>query len=80
MGLTYLFYGSRNNRECLHRIAVHAQLPSEKGGMDLPSILIDSENMTNIETLNHWAFEFGLDSDLVMDSIFVRGYLPCQRY
>jgi len=81
MGLTYLFYGSKSTRECLHRIAVHAQLPPEKGGMDLPSILIDSENMTSIETLTHWAFEFGLDPDVVMDNIFVsRAFNSSQIY
>ncbi len=81
MGLTYLFYGSKSTRECLHRIAVHAQLPPEKGGMDLPSILIDSENMTSIETLTHWAFEFGLDPETVMDNIFVsRAFNSSQTY
>jgi RecA/RadA recombinase len=81
MGLTYLFYGSRSIRECLHRIAVHAQLPLEKGGMDLSSILIDNENMTNIETFTHWAFEFGLDPDIVMDNIFVsRAFNSSQTY
>ncbi|MHA1862653.1 MAG: hypothetical protein ACTSWA_02705 [Candidatus Thorarchaeota archaeon] len=49
MGLTYFLYGSRTIRECLHRIAVHAQFPPEKGGMNTPSILIDSENMLRIE-------------------------------
>ncbi|MGY5873933.1 MAG: hypothetical protein RTV72_16925 [Candidatus Thorarchaeota archaeon] len=49
MGLTYLFYGSKSTRECLYRIAVHAQLPRDEGGMDISSILIDSENMLSIE-------------------------------
>jgi hypothetical protein len=47
MGRTYLLYGSRSIRECVHRIAVHAQLPPERGGLALPSIPINSENMTS---------------------------------
>ncbi|MHA1424316.1 MAG: hypothetical protein ACTSSD_19765 [Candidatus Thorarchaeota archaeon] len=81
MGLTYLFYGSRSIRECLHRIAVHAQLPADEGGMDIPTILIDNENMTSIETLTHWSFEFGLDPEIVMDNIFVsRAFNSSQTY
>ncbi len=80
MGLTYLFYGSRTIRECLHRIAVHA-IPPEKGGMNTPSILIDSENMLSIETLTHWSFEYGLEPETVMDNIFVtRAFNSSQTY
>ena len=81
MGLTYLLYGSRTIRECLYRIAVYAQLPSEKGGMNTPSILIDSENMTSIETLTHWSFEYRLEPETVMDNIFVtRAFNSSQTY
>lgn len=76
MGLTYLFYGSRTIRECLHRIAVYAQLPPERGGMNTPSILIDSENMLSIETLTHWSFEYGLEPEVVMDNVIVSRAFP----
>ena len=42
LGLMHLLYGAKVLNRDLLRMAVHAQLPIEQGGLATPSIIIDS--------------------------------------
>jgi RecA/RadA recombinase len=81
LGLTHLFYGSQSIRDSLLRIAVHAHLPPERGGMSTVTIIIDSENMVDILKVSHYAMQLELEPEDVMDNIFVsRAFNSSQTY
>ncbi len=80
-GLTHLFYGVRSLHNDLLKIAVHAQLPEEKGGLDCSTIIIDSANVVKFENITDYAFEFGLEPEEVMDRIYItRAFNSSQTY
>jgi RecA/RadA recombinase len=80
-GLTHLFYGSRDLHHDLLKMAVHAQLPRDKGGIESPTIIIDSANMLKIEKLTDYSFEFGLEPEEVMDNVYItRAFNSSQTY
>ncbi|MHA2424560.1 MAG: hypothetical protein ACXAEF_07215 [Candidatus Thorarchaeota archaeon] len=80
-GLTHLFYGPKGLHEDLLKMAVHAQLPTDKGGIESPTIIIDSANMLKIEKLTDYSFEFGLEPEEVMDQIYItRAFNSSQTY
>ncbi|MHA1907304.1 MAG: hypothetical protein ACW98Y_08415 [Candidatus Thorarchaeota archaeon] len=80
-GLTHLFYGPKGLHNDLLKMAVHAQLPKDKGGIESPSIIIDSANMLKIEKLTDYSFEYGLEPEEVMDQIYItRAFNSSQTY
>lgn len=81
LGLMYLFYGDRVLNNDLLRMAVHAQLPIEEGGLGSPSIIIDSNNMLKIERMTDYCYEFDLEPETVMDNVFItRAFNSSQTY
>jgi RecA/RadA recombinase len=80
-GLTHLFYGDRSLHRDLLKIAVQAQLPLGKKGINSPTIIIDSANIMRIEDLTDYAFEAGLEPEEVMDRIYIsRAFNSSQTY
>ncbi len=80
-GLTHLFYGPKELQNDLLKIAVFAQLPREKGGIESPTIIIDSANMLKIEKITDYSFEYGLEPEEVMDRIYItRAFNSSQTY
>ena len=80
-GLMHLFYGDRILHNDLLKIAVQAQLPKVRNGIDSPSIIIDSANMIKIEKLTDYSFELGLEPEDVMDQIYIsRAFNSSQTY
>ena len=80
-GLIHLFYGNPILQEDLLRAAVWAQVPSERGGMESPVIIIDSSNMIDTVKLYDYASECNLEIESVMDNIFVsRAFNSSQTY
>ncbi|MCF2136312.1 MAG: hypothetical protein K9W43_03645 [Candidatus Thorarchaeota archaeon] len=80
-GLVHLFYGDRVMYDDLLRLAVHAQLPCEKGGIESSSIIIDSANMIQIDKITNYALEDGLEPEETMDHIFItRAFNSSQVY
>lgn len=80
-GMMHLFYGDR----CLHddvlRIAVKAQMPKDKGGLDSPVILIDSANIVKIHRLADLALGFDEEPESVLDRIYIsRAFNSSQTY
>jgi len=81
IGLMHLFYGDRCLSEDLLRAAVQAQLLEEHGGMNSPTIIIDSANIIKIEKLTDFSFEMGLEPEDVMDHIYIsRAFNSSQTY
>jgi len=81
MGLVHLFYGSRCLNEDLLRAAVQVQLPEERGGINSPTIIIDSANMIRIDKLTDLSFELGLEPEDVMDRVYIsRAFNSSQTY
>jgi DNA repair protein RadA len=81
IGLMHLFYGDRCLVEDLLRAAVQAQLPEERGGMNSPTIIIDSANIIKIEKLTDYSFDMGLEPEDVMDHIYIsRAFNSSQTY
>lgn len=79
LGLIHLFYGDRTFEHDLLRMAVHAQLPVEQGGLSSPSIIIDSSNVLKIDQLTDICYDFDLET--VMDNIFTtRAFNSSQTY
>ncbi len=80
-GLVHLFYGDRKLHRDILKIAVHSQLPYERGGMESPCIIIDSTNMIDIDVMTDHALELGLEPEKVMDRIFItRAFNSSQTY
>ncbi|MDF1539372.1 MAG: hypothetical protein P1Q69_10775, partial [Candidatus Thorarchaeota archaeon] len=80
-GLVHLFYGSRTLHEDLLKMAVHAQIPEAKGGLESPTIIIDSANMLKIEKLTDYSFDFELQPEEVMDNVYItRAFNSSQTY
>ena len=80
-GLTHLFYGQKGLHEDLLKMAVHAQLSKDRGGIESPTIIIDSANMLKIEKLTDYSFEFDLEPEEVMDKIYItRAFNSSQTY
>ncbi len=80
-GMIHLFHGDGGLHRDLLRMAVHIQLPKERGGLDSPTIIIDSCNMIKIEDVTDYAFEFELEPEIVMDRIFItRAFNSSQTY
>lgn len=81
IGLMHLFYGDRCLTEDLLRAAVQVQLPEERGGMNSPTIIIDSANIIKIEKLTDFSFEMGFEPEDVMDHIYIsRAFNSSQTY
>jgi hypothetical protein len=60
---------------------VVAQLPEAQGGLNSPSIFIDSANVIKTDLLRDYAYEFNLESKMVMDNITVsRAFNTSQIY
>ena len=80
-GLVHLFYGSRTLHEDLLKMTVHTQLPESKGGLESPTIIIDSANMLKIEKLTDYSFDFELQPEEVMDNVYItRAFNSSQTY
>jgi len=80
-GLVHLFYGERSLHDDFHRIAVKIQTPREKGGLESPTIIIDSANIIKLEKFNQLAYEYGLEPETVMDRIYIsRAFNSSQVY
>ena len=77
----HLFYGSRLLRDDLLRFAVQCQLPEEKGGLNGPCIMIDSNNIVRTDRLTDIAFELSIEPEAAMDNIFIsRAFNHSQTY
>ena len=80
-GLVHLFYGERSLHDDFHRIAVKAQTSREKGGLESPTIIIDSANIIKLERFTQLAYEYGLEPEVVMDNIWItRAFNSSQTY
>jgi hypothetical protein len=80
-GLVHLFYGERSLHDDFHRIAVKVQTSREKGGLESPTIIIDSANIIKLERFTHLAYEYGLEPEVVMDNIWItRAFNSSQTY
>ncbi len=80
-GLIHLFYGDKSLYSDILKIAVHAQIPEDRGGLGSPTIIIDSANILKIEELTDNSFEFELEPEEVMDSIYItRAFSSSQTY
>jgi len=80
-GLVHLFYGERSLHDDFHRIAVKIQTPREKGGLESPTIIIDSANIIKLEKFNQIADEYSLEPETVMDRIYIsRAFNSSQVY
>ncbi len=80
-GLVHLFYGARVLHEDFLRFAVKAQTSKRKGGLESPTIIIDSANMIKIERLTELSFELGFEPENVMDNIYItRAFISSQTY
>jgi RecA/RadA recombinase len=81
VGLMHLFYSDKILREDILRIAVSAQLPGVRGGLDGSVIMIDSNNMVRVDQLNDLSFSADLQPEVVMDNIFIsRAFNSSQTY
>ncbi|MHA2359502.1 MAG: hypothetical protein ACXAB5_04470, partial [Candidatus Thorarchaeota archaeon] len=79
--LVHLFYGDKVLHEDFLRFAVKAQTSKKKGGLESPTIIIDSANMIKIEKLTDLSFELGLEPEDVMDNIYIsRAFNSSQTY
>ncbi|MFW9869799.1 MAG: hypothetical protein ACFFFO_13855 [Candidatus Thorarchaeota archaeon] len=80
-GLVHLFYGDKVLHDDFHRFAVKAQMSKKKGGLESPTIIIDSANMIKIQKLTKLSFEIGLEPEVVMDNIYIsRAFNSSQTY
>ncbi|MHA1217002.1 MAG: hypothetical protein ACTSPX_06765 [Candidatus Thorarchaeota archaeon] len=80
-GIMYLLYGDRALHDDVLRMAVHAQLPPELGGISTPSIIIDSANMISIERITDHSYRLGLEPEEAMDRIYItRAFNSSQTY
>jgi len=80
-GLVHLFYGDKVLHEDFLRFAAKAQTSKKKGGLESPTIIIDSANMIKIERLTELSFELGLEPEEVMDNIYItRAFNSSQTY
>ncbi|MFW9974196.1 MAG: hypothetical protein ACFFDQ_02870 [Candidatus Thorarchaeota archaeon] len=80
-GLVHLFYGERSLHDDFHRIAVKVQSSIETGGLNSPTIIIDSANIIKLEKFTQLADEYNLDPETVMDNIYIsRAFNSSQTY
>lgn len=80
-GLVHLFYGERSLHDDFHRIAVKVQTSEEQGGLESPTIIIDSANIIKLEKFTHLAYEYELEPEIVMDNIYIsRAFNSSQTY
>ena len=80
-GLVHLFYGERSLHDDFHRIAVKIQTSREKGGLESPTIIIDSANIIKLERFTELAYEYNLEPEIVMDNIYIsRAFNASQTY
>ncbi len=80
-GLVHLFYGDKSLHDDFHRFAVIAQTAKKNGGLESPTIIIDSANIIKIERLRELSFEFNLEPEEVMDNIYIsRAFNSSQTY
>ncbi|NVM54867.1 MAG: hypothetical protein HWN66_14280 [Candidatus Helarchaeota archaeon] len=71
-GLFYLIYGSSLvTNSILLSMAVAAQLPTTKGGLDSSVVFIDNDNIFNPYTLIRLALSVKLNSNSMLSRIFV---------
>jgi hypothetical protein len=80
-GLVHLFYGDKSLHKDFLRFAVKAQTFRLKGGLESPTIIIDSANMIKVERLTNLAYEFNLEPEEVLDNIYIsRAFNSSQTY
>ncbi|MHA2025480.1 MAG: hypothetical protein ACW98U_06220 [Candidatus Thorarchaeota archaeon] len=80
-GLVHLFYGHKSLHYDFLHFAVKAQTFHVKGGLESPTIIIDSANMIKIEKLTELAYRFNLEPEDVMDNIYIsRAFNSSQTY
>ena len=80
-GLVHLFYGDRSLHDDFHRIAVKVQTSKEQGGLESPTIIIDSANIIKLEKFTHLAYEYDLEPETAMDRIYIsRAFNSSQTY
>ncbi|TXT57334.1 MAG: hypothetical protein BAJATHORv1_10033 [Candidatus Thorarchaeota archaeon] len=81
LGFTHLFFGQRNLHEDILKMAVHIQLPKNRGGLGSPVIIIDSANILRVDQISDIAIELKLEPEDVMDRIYVsRAFNASQTY
>lgn len=80
-GLVHLFYGEQSMHDDFHRIAVKVQTSREKGGLESPTIIIDSGNIIKLERFTQLAYEYDMEPEIVMDKIYIsRAFNSSQTY
>jgi DNA repair protein RadA len=80
-GLVHLFYGERSLHDDFHRIAVKIQTPREQGGLESPTIIIDSANIIKLERFTQLAYDYALELETVLDRIYIsRAFNSSQTY
>jgi RecA/RadA recombinase len=80
-GLVHLFYGDRSLHSDIIRTAVNVQLSKHAGGIDSPTVIIDSANMIKIEKIADFAFDAELEPEEAMDRIYIsRAFNSSQTY
>jgi hypothetical protein len=80
-GLVHLFYGHKSLYNDFLHFAVKAQTFKVKGGLESPTIIIDSANMIKVEKLTELAYKFNLEPEEVLDNIYIsRVFNSSQTY
>lgn len=80
-GLMHLFYGDRSLHSDIIRAAVNVQLSKASGGLDSPTVIIDSANIIKMEKIADFAFDVELEPEEVMDHIYIsRAFNSSQTY
>lgn len=80
-GMVHLFYGERSLHNDFHRIAVKIQTSKETGGLECPTIIIDSANIIKLEKFTQLSYEYELEPETVMDKIYIsRAFNASQTY
>ncbi|MHA2046926.1 MAG: hypothetical protein ACW99G_19215 [Candidatus Thorarchaeota archaeon] len=80
-GLVHLFYGDKRLHQDFLRFAVKAQTSRKSGGLESPTIIIDSANMIRIERLTELSYQLDLEPETVMDNIYIsRAFNSSQTY
>jgi hypothetical protein len=60
---------------------VKVQTSKDKGGIESPTIIIDSANIIKLENFTHLAYEYDLEPEEVMDRIYIsRAFNSSQTY
>jgi len=80
-GLVHLFYGDRSLHDDFQRIAVKVQTSLDKGGLETPTIIIDSANIIKLEKFTQLAYEYDIEPETALERIYIsRAFNSPQTY